>query len=300
MMLNRRVLSCVGCMGLIASAGMTGAWNPPASTNAKEPKATYATGSGSAGRTNDESGSVSADQALARLMEGNARYVANIAEYPNTGRLRREEVAAGQHPFVTVLSCADSRVPVEYIFDQGIGDTFVIRVAGNVCGTNEAGTIEYGVEHLKTPLLVVMGHSACGAVTAAATNAEVSGNVAALVSHIKPAVAEASHNHPEMSGKDLVPTAIESNVFQSIAELIAESAPVREAVERKDLKIVGCVYDIETGYVRWLGKHPEQDGLIAAANAGGTEALAGAAEEKEGADAVQVEAAAKASHGSEH
>ncbi len=299
-MLNRRVLSGVGCVGLIASASMTGAWNPPASTNTKEPKATYATGSGSAPNTSEASGTVSADQALARLMEGNARYVANISEYPNTGSLRREEVATGQHPFVTVLSCADSRVPVEYIFDQGIGDTFVLRVAGNVCGTNEAGTIEYGVEHLKTPLLVVMGHSACGAVTAVATNAEVSGNVAALVSHIKPAVADASHNHPELSGKDLVPTAIESNVFQSIAELIAESAPIREAVENKELKIVGCVYDIETGYVRWLGKHPEQEGLIAAANAGGTEALAGAADEKEGADAVQKDAHENSSHAGEH
>src|SRR5262249_10338084 len=115
---------------------------------------------------------VSAEEGLKLLKEGNARWGAGKPENPATEAWRRELLAeAGQKPFVTVLACSDSRVPVERLFDRGVGDVFVVRVAGNVIGGDESGSIEYGIEHLHTPLLVIMGHTKCGAVQAAATHA---------------------------------------------------------------------------------------------------------------------------------
>ena len=117
---------------------------------------------------------ISPQQAMERLREGNARFQSAKSIHPDLGPARlRQTAEEGQHPFATILTCSDSRVPPELVFDQGVGDIFVVRVAGNVCGEDEAGTIEYGADHLKTPLLVVLGHSRCGAVTAVATDAKL-------------------------------------------------------------------------------------------------------------------------------
>jgi carbonic anhydrase len=167
----------------------------------------------------------------------------------------------------TVLSCSDSRVPVELLFDQGIGDVFTVRVAGNVADTDELGTIEYGVDHLETPVLVVMGHTKCGAVTAVATGAEVHGHIPALVDNIGPAVAQAKAKNPTLDAKGIVAPAITENVFQAVSDVITKSAAVRSRLKDGKVKIVGALYHLEDGSVEWLGEHPKQKELIAAGDA---------------------------------
>jgi carbonic anhydrase len=150
------------------------------------------------------------------------------------------------------------------LFDQGIGDLFVIRVAGNVADVDEIGTLEYGVEHLHTPLVVVMGHSKCGAVTAVVQHAHVSKNIERLVDNIVPAVESVKVSLPGAKGDTLVNAAIDANVLQSIADLLVRSPDARELVAAGKAKVVGAVYDIHTGSVRWLGEHPHQSQLLQA------------------------------------
>jgi carbonic anhydrase len=203
------------------------------------------------------------DEAIRRLEEGNSRYSQNRSTHPNSDVARRTQTATdGQHPFATVLACSDSRVPLEIIFDQGIGDVFAIRVAGNVCGVDEMGSVEYGVDHLGTPLLVILGHSQCGAVTAAATGAELHGNVKPLVAKIAPAVSRAQKDHPDLHGKELVPAATETNVWEAIEGLFKGSAITRGCVQSGKLKVVGAIYDVKSGQVKWLGEHPRQKQLL--------------------------------------
>lgn len=161
------------------------------------------------------------DEAIERLTQGNVRYHSGEPEHPRSDAQRMQQTTEhGQHPFATVITCSDSRVPVERVFDQGIGDVFTIRVAGNVCDTDEIGSIEYGVDHLGTPLFVVLGHTGCGAVTAVVTGAELHGSIPPLVDNIGPAVAKASKAHPSLHGQDLVPEAVKANVWQSIDDLV--------------------------------------------------------------------------------
>lgn len=200
---------------------------------------------------------------LSLLKEGNVRFVEGKPFHPNQEVSRRVELAAaGQEPSATILACSDSRDPVEMIFDRGVGDLFVVRVAGNVAGLSELATIEYGVTHLGTPLLIVMGHSKCGAVTAAVKNAELHGHLPSLISLIKPAAEKARVSAPE---EELIPRTIELNVWQQVENIFAKSASVREFAAAGKVQIVGAVYDIATGKVQWLGQHPEIDRLLAEA-----------------------------------
>lgn len=216
-----------------------------------------------------EAEATDADSALNLLVEGNQRWVDGVPTAPNTSAERRANVAdAGQKPMVTVLTCADSRLPVERIFDRGVGDVFVVRVAGNIAGDSEVGTIEYGVGHLKTPLLVVMGHSKCGAVAAAVGNADVHGKVKQIVERILPAVERVKRNNPGATDKELGALAIKENVWQSVFDLLKSSAEVRKLVAEGKLKVVGSVCDISTGKVTWLGEHPWQSELLDAMNSG--------------------------------
>jgi carbonic anhydrase len=202
---------------------------------------------------------VSPDEALQQLKTGNARFLAGENRHPRASAERVASTAQqGQHPVASILSCSDSRVPPEIVFGHGVGDLFVVRVAGNVCGDDEMGSLEYGVDHLETPLLVVMGHTGCGAVTAAVTGAELHGHVAALVDHIRPAVAAAQRMNPRLSGAALVPAAIEANVWESIRQLLKQSSIVRGRVAAGKLKIVGAVYHLEDGRVQWLGPLADQ------------------------------------------
>jgi len=210
----------------------------------------------------------SPDDALNALRSGNARWAAGQPQSPNISESRRRALAeGGQHPIATVLTCADSRIPVERVFDQGVGDLFVVRVAGNIAGAHEAGTIEYGAEHLHVPVLIVMGHTKCGAVGAAASHAKVEGNVHSLIKAIAPAVERAESLNPTLKDAELVSAAVRENVWQSVFDLIKSSAVCRERIRAGELRVVGAVYDIGAGTVEWLGEHPWQRELIAAMDA---------------------------------
>ena len=221
---------------------------------------------------------LSSDDALKTLKDGNARYVAGKVTHPNQDAARRTTLTKGQDPFVTVLSCSDSRVPVELLFDQGIGDTFVVRVAGNVSDTDEVGTIEYGVGHLNTPLLVVMGHTGCGAVKAVLEGATVHGSIPALVDNIAPAVALAKAANPSASGAALLNEAVNANVWVSMDDIFKRSSEVRDLVKAGKLKVVGAVYNLESGEVTWLGAHAEQARLLTYTGGAGHEAGAASGE----------------------
>ncbi|MDP8236418.1 MAG: carbonic anhydrase [Candidatus Erginobacter occultus] len=198
------------------------------------------------------------EEALKKLAEGNKRYVAGKAAHPNQGQARRQETVAGQHPFASILACSDSREPVEIIFDQGIGDIFVVRVAGNVVDTIEIGSLEYGVAHLETPVVVVLGHTHCGAVAAAVKDAPVQGSIVPLVENIIPAVFAVREKNPKLAGADLLARVTEENIFLSIENLITRSSIIREKIKAGKLQVLGAVYDIETGRIDLLGAHPEQ------------------------------------------
>jgi carbonic anhydrase len=207
---------------------------------------------------------ISPVEAMKKLAEGNSRYAAGTCLHAGADQARRTETAEkGQKPFATILSCSDSRVPPEYIFDQGIGDLFVIRVAGNVADIDEIGSAEYGVDHLGTPVLMVLGHSKCGAVTAVATGAELHGSIPALVENIKPAVARVKKNNPAAQGDALISSAITQNVWQSIEDLLKKSALIRARAKSGEVQIVGALYDIETGKITMLGPHPQEQQLLA-------------------------------------
>jgi carbonic anhydrase len=206
---------------------------------------------------------MTAEAALSLLKTGNEHFVSGELEHPHLDADRRTTTAAqGQTPIATVLTCSDSRVPVEHIFDAGIGDVFVIRVAGNVAGGSELGTVEYGTGHLHTPLLVVLGHSACGAVTAATERAEVGGHIAPLLEQIRPAVMQAHQANLSLAGPDLVKAAIRANVWNTVATTLTQSEEVRELVKEKKLQVVGALYDLATGQVEWLGPHPQESELL--------------------------------------
>jgi len=191
---------------------------------------------------------ISADDAWNIMMEGNARFVSGEVaskDFPE----RRAELVSGQSPFVTVVTCSDSRVPPELIFDQGLGDIFVIRVAGNVMDPVVLGSVEYGVEHLHTPLLVILGHQSCGAVTAA-TEGGAEGNIESIMTEIEPAVEIARETN--MTGSDLVEEAIDENVDLVIKNVLDRSPITRELVEEGELVILGAKYSLDTGEVAVL------------------------------------------------
>ncbi len=206
---------------------------------------------------------LSPDQALERLMRGNERYVAGKSIHPNQDAFRRSSTGKeGQKPFATILACSDSREPVELIFDAGVGDLFVVRVAGNTTYFDQAGTIEYGAEHLGVPLLVVLGHTKCGAVSAVVKGEHVGGNIPAMVANIVPAANQTKADNPGLPEPELIGKAIVANTFQSIEDLFKQSPEVRGLVQAGKMKVVGGVYDIEHGTINWLGEHPKQAELL--------------------------------------
>lgn len=237
---------------VIGFAGLAGASGAAKATPA-DPHAT--------GGAHSAAPSVTPDQALKNLKDGNARYTSGKSQAPRRDAKRRAEtVSGGQHPFAIILSCADSREPVEILFDQGIGDLFVVRVAGNVADVDELGTMEYGADHLGSPLIVVLGHTKCGAVTAVVKGETVHGNIPALVDNIVPAAKKVKDKG--VTGDAAIPEAIKANVMQSIEDTYKNSDILRERVAAGKLKIVGGVYDLEKGTVEWMGEHPDQGKLV--------------------------------------
>ncbi|OPY80294.1 MAG: Carbonic anhydrase [Syntrophorhabdus sp. PtaU1.Bin153] len=184
------------------------------------------------------------DEALEKLIEGNKRYVAGRPLHPHQDPDRRRDVVQGQQPFAVILGCSDSRIPPEIIFDQGLGDIFVIRVAGNVVDDIALGSIEYAVDHLGTKLVVVLGHGKCGAVSATVQGGEAHGHVASIVKAIAPAVERAK----EKPG-DLLDNAIKANAA-IVRDHIKSSRPLlAEAVNEGNISVIGAYYDIRSGEV---------------------------------------------------
>lgn len=187
---------------------------------------------------------VTPDTALKKLMAGNKRHVDSRPAHPNSKRKRMGKMLEGQHPFAVILGCSDSRVPPEIVFDQGLGDLFVIRVAGNVFDDMVLGSIEYAAGHLNTPLVMVLGHSGCGAVEAATGGDEPEGALKSIVSAIKPAVDNASKRE-----KDLVDRVARANALLVVERLKKSSAMLTELVDMGRLKIVPAFCDLKTGKV---------------------------------------------------
>lgn len=227
---------------------------------AEEPAAAHDKASAAQAPAEAASAKPASTEILKQLSDGNARFREGKTLGPHRD-LDRVKLAAGSdqanYALATVLSCADSRVPVELLFDTGVMDLFVVRVAGNVADTDEVGTIEYGLAHVNTPVLIVMGHSGCGAVKAVAQAVAGHGhplekNIPPLVDNIAPAVQRAMRAHPEAQDAALVPFAVEENVWQSIRDLFKRSAATREMVAQGKVTVVGAVYDLPTGEVKWL------------------------------------------------
>jgi carbonic anhydrase len=193
---------------------------------------------------------ISADAALARLKAGNERFRGEHLKHPDQGLVRVHELEAGQHPYAIIVSCSDSRVPPEIVFDEGLGDLFVVREAGHVADAATLGSVEYAVEHLHAHLVVVLGHEHCGAVAAASEvitkNAKPEGHIVNLVDAIRPAVERAK------SGRgDLLARAVRANV-DLVTETLRGSHPILfDHLAEGSVKVVGGVYDLHTGAIEW-------------------------------------------------
>lgn len=193
-----------------------------------------------------------AEEALSRLKEGNARFVSGHARFPTVQKEVLVELSKGQQPYATVLGCSDSRVPPELVFDAGFGELFVIRVAGNVLGPSIIGTLQYASAQLHTPLFIVLGHEGCGAVQAAIAakfhGARHQSRIALLLENIVPALDNLDQT---LRPAALLKAAVEANVRWTIRKLL-ESPEGGARAAQGDVKLVGAVYDLDTGRVRFL------------------------------------------------
>ncbi|WP_274600949.1 carbonic anhydrase [Clostridium yunnanense] len=231
---------------LLTGCTSNGNANNSASNNSTENKTTTENKATTA-QMYTRSETVSIDQAKQLLMEGNKRYVDNKILGHDISNTRRKDLSTkGQKPFAVVLSCSDSRVPPELVFDQGLGDLFIIRNAGNVIDPIALGSIEYGSEHLGAPLIIVLGHEKCGAVKAAIEGGHFSENITAIINQIKPSydkVKGKSQNSDEVNN-----LTIDENVRNSIS-LINKSSVIQKLTTEKKVNIVGAKYHMDTGEV---------------------------------------------------
>jgi len=199
---------------------------------------------------------VSAPAALERLRQGNARFVENVAA-ADAGHDRRAELVRGQAPFAIILGCSDSRAPAELVFDQGLGDLFVIRVAGNIIAPSLVGSVEFAAERFGTKLVVVMGHTQCGAILAAIEQLRHpsgggSPNVQDIVDRVRPAVESVVATRPDLQGDALVREAVRANIRASVGQLRHGSPLLEGLIRREGLLVVGAEYALETGVVEFF------------------------------------------------
>jgi carbonic anhydrase len=201
---------------------------------------------------------ITADEALARLRDGNRRFVTNQTAAPVlSGDARRAALIAGQEPFAIVLGCSDSRVPAELVFDQGFGDLFVTRVAGNIVAPSQVGSIEFAAARFGTPLVVLMGHSQCGAIIA--TLEELLGhannqsrNLRSIVDRVRPSVEALLSGRREQDTETLVRDAVRANVRASVKHLRHGSEFLEQLIQNDGLLVVGAEYSLETGIVTFF------------------------------------------------
>ena len=191
----------------------------------------------------------SAADVLAELKAGNEHHATKHYQHPHQTAARQRELTTTQHPHATILSCADSRVAPEIVFDQGLGDLFDVRVAGNIAGDAEIASIEYAADHLGVPVLFVLGHQRCGAVTAAAEPGEAPGHLPVLIAAIRPAVEQARG----MPG-DTIDNAVRINVENVVRQLTGSQPVLAGLTAAGRLQVVGAVYSLDTGKIEWLPK----------------------------------------------
>jgi carbonic anhydrase len=201
--------------------------------------------------SNTES-TLTADEALLRLIAGNDRFLADTAKFPTVQKEILADLAKGQQPYATILACSDSRVPPELIFDAGLGELFIIRVAGNVYSSEVAGSLQYAGCHLQTPLFVVLGHTGCGAI-GAAIDTKLHGTrqhsrIQVLIDSILPGLTDLD---PQLTPEAMSAQGVEANVRWSMRQIL-ETPEVRQRQVDGVMKLLGAIYEIETGRVRFL------------------------------------------------
>ena len=208
---------------------------------------------------------ISAVEALDRLREGNRRFTSNNLQHCSIPAIQTHlnELVAGQEPFAIILGCADSRVPAEIIFDQGLGDLFDIRVAGNIVTPSQVGSAEFAAKRFGTRLVVVLGHSGCGAVSATLEELKnptevLSPHLRMIVNRIRPAVEGILDSKPERNGDTLLKQAVRSNIRASVNHLRNESQILRELMENSGLIVVGAEYSVKTGIVDFFDSFNEE------------------------------------------
>ena len=207
---------------------------------------------------------ISAPEALQRLRDGNGRFVSETTpSHVFTSQARRSELAAGQEPFAAILGCSDSRVPVEIVFDQGLGDLFVIRVAGNIVAPSQIASIEFAAERFGTRLVVVLGHSQCGAIRATLealqqpARSESPGHLSSIVDRVRPSVEKLLATNLQHDPETLLKYAVRANIHAS-ANGLRHGSPLIEQLIRDDgLLVVGAEYSLETGVVDFFDGAPD-------------------------------------------
>jgi len=205
---------------------------------------------------------ITAHEALQRLRDGNRRFTSNVRSRDSlAGEARRVEVAAGQEPFAIILGCSDSRVPAEIVFDQGLGDLFVIRVAGNIVAPSQIGSVEFAADRYGTRLVVVLGHSQCGAILATIEEltrptVNQSRNLHSIVDRVRPAVEPLLRTELRRDPEALVRNAVRANVRISAGHLRHGSGILEHLIEKDGLAVVGAEYSLETGVVDFFDGVP--------------------------------------------
>jgi len=211
---------------------------------------------------------ISALEALARLREGNQRFAAGESTFERGSPARRAALVTGQEPFAIILGCSDSRVPAELVFDQGFGDLFVIRVAGNIVAPSQVGSVEFAAALYGTRLVVVLGHSQCGAVIAtldelAGERKSESRNVRSIVDRVRPSVETLLSGRAPREREDLVSQAVRANVRASVDHLRHGSEVLEDLIARRGVLVVGAEYSLDTGLVDFFEGLPVEAGIPA-------------------------------------
>ena len=193
---------------------------------------------------------LSAQDAIKKLTEGNERFIKLKEKHPDSNKKRRSEMLKGQHPFVVILSCSDSRVPPELIFDQGLGDIFEIRNAGNVLDEHVIGSIEYAVMHCGVKLIVIMGHQDCGAIAATLSGKSETKYIKSLEDSIQPAVEDCKKQGLDVNSDNVV----KAHVMQDIEELMSQDTELVKYMKENKVQVVPAYYHLDTGKVDFLNK----------------------------------------------
>ena len=207
---------------------------------------------------------ISPTEAISKLKEGNGRYTSGSLQHPGQTAERRTELANTQHPFATIVSCSDSRVPPEIVFDQGLGDLFVIRVAGNIVAPSQVGSVEFAASRFGTRLVVVLGHSECGAILATLEELQSPGsnksrNLASIVDRVRPSVESLLDTDVAKNKSQLVKKAVRANIRASTDHLRHGSRVLEQLIQDEGLMVVGAEYSLETGVVDFFDGAPTRE-----------------------------------------